>query len=77
VLLADGNPRPAREGAVRAARLANAVLEETGNLSALHIVGQVRLLAVDLLRATGMERDKAQGAVRKATPEPQAGRGRS
>jgi uncharacterized membrane protein YgaE (UPF0421/DUF939 family) len=76
LLLADGDPRPAREGAVRAARLANAVLEETGNLSALHIVGQVRLLAVDLLRATGMERAKAQGAVRTTTPEPQAGRGR-
>ena len=57
--------------AVRAARLANAVLEETGNLSALHIVGQVRLLAVDLLRATGMERGKAQAAVRTATPEAQ------
>jgi uncharacterized membrane protein YgaE (UPF0421/DUF939 family) len=59
LLLADGNGRPAREHAVRAARLANAVLDETGNLSALHIVGQVRLISVDLLRATGMARDKA------------------
>ena len=71
LLLRDDDPRPAREGAVRAARLANAVLEETGNLSALHIVGQVRLLVVDLLRATGMERGKAQAAVRTATPEAQ------
>ena len=71
LLLTDDDPRPAREGAVRAARLANAVLEETGNLSALHIVGQVRLLVVDLLRATGMERGKAQAAVRTATPEAQ------
>ena len=64
----DGDPRPAREGAVRAAGVANAVLEETGNMSALHIVGQVRLIAVDLLRATGMERHEAQEAVRGAQP---------
>ena len=63
-LLEDGDPRPAREAAVRAASVANAVLEETGNMSALHIVGQVRLIAVDLLRATGMERHDAQEAVR-------------
>ena len=64
----DGDPGPAREGAVRAAGIANAVLEETGNMSALHIVGQVRLLAVDILRATGMERHRAQDAVRHAQP---------
>jgi hypothetical protein len=51
---------------VRAASLANAVLESTGNLSAVHIVGQIRLAAVDLLRATGLERDRAQAAVRGA-----------
>ena len=67
-LLADDNPRPAREAAVRAAGFANGVLEETGNMSALHIVGQVRLLAVDILRATGMERHRAQDAVRHAQP---------
>jgi Fusaric acid resistance protein-like len=65
-LLEDGDPRPAREAAVRAAGLANTVLEETGNMSALHIVGQARLLAVDILRATGMERHRAQDAVRGA-----------
>jgi Fusaric acid resistance protein-like len=64
----DGDPGPAREGAVRAAGVANAVLEETGNMSALHIVGQVRLIAVDLLRATGMERHHAQEAVRSTLP---------
>ena len=68
----DGeDPGPAREAAVRAAALANAVLEATGNLSAVHIVGQIRLVAVDLLRATGLERSGAQEAVRGATLEPE------
>ncbi len=67
-LLEDGDPHPPREAAVRAASVANAVLDETGNMSALHIVGQVRLLAVDILRATGMERHRAQDAVRHAQP---------
>jgi uncharacterized membrane protein YgaE (UPF0421/DUF939 family) len=70
-LLLDGdNASPAREAAVQAAALANAVVEETGNLSALHIVGQVRLIAVDLLRASGLERAKAQDSVRAARLEP-------
>jgi uncharacterized membrane protein YgaE (UPF0421/DUF939 family) len=67
--LNDSGPEPAREAAVRAAALANAVLEATGNLSAVHIVGQIRLVAVDLLRATGLERGKAQEAVRTARLE--------
>ena len=54
---------------MRAAALANAVLESTGNLSAVHIVGQIRLAAVDLLRATGLARDEAQEAVRTARLE--------
>jgi uncharacterized membrane protein YccC len=64
--LDGGDPEPSREAAVRAAALANAVLEATGNLSAVHIVGQIRLTAVDLLRASGLERDRAQEAVRTA-----------
>jgi hypothetical protein len=64
--LDGGDPGPARTAAVRAAALANAVLESTGNLSAVHIVGQVRMAAVDLLRATGLPRDRAQEAVRSA-----------
>lgn len=66
--LDDGDAEPARAAAVRAAALANGVLEATGNLSAVHIVGQIRLAAVDLLRATGMDRDDAQSAVRSAGP---------
>jgi len=60
----DGDEERAREAALRAVRLANAVLAETSNLSALHIVGQVRIVAVDLLRASGMSRADAQQAVR-------------
>jgi Fusaric acid resistance protein-like len=60
------DPEPVREHALRAAGLANAVLEETANLSALHLVGQVRLIAVDTLRATGLSREHALAAVRSA-----------
>jgi uncharacterized membrane protein YgaE (UPF0421/DUF939 family) len=63
----DGeDPAQSREPAVLAAGLANSVLEETSNLSAVHIVGQVRLIAVDLLRASGLDRAEAQQAVRAA-----------
>ena len=68
-LLEDEGGDPSRKAAMRAVRLANAVLDETSNLSAVHIVGQVRLVAVDLLRAGGMPRAEAQEAVRGATPE--------
>jgi hypothetical protein len=63
----DGDePDPVRAAAVRAAALANSVLEATGNLSAVNIVGQIRMVAVDLLRATGLPRADAQEAVRGA-----------
>ena len=65
-VLEGEDPGALREEAVRATATANAVLAQTGNLSALHIVGQLRLLAVDLLRASGVERDRAQEAVRGA-----------
>jgi Fusaric acid resistance protein-like len=65
--LDGGGGEPAREAATRAAAMANSVLEETSNLSALNIVGQVRMAAVDLLRAAGLERSEAQKAVRTAT----------
>jgi uncharacterized membrane protein YgaE (UPF0421/DUF939 family) len=71
--LDGGDPDPAREAAAGAAALANAVLEATGNLSAVHIVGQIRLVAVDLLRATGLDRGEAQEAVRTAMLEPDEG----
>jgi uncharacterized membrane protein YgaE (UPF0421/DUF939 family) len=65
--LGGGDGEPAREAATRAAAMANAVLEETSNLSAVNIVGQVRMAAVDLLRAAGLERSEALKAVRSAT----------
>jgi uncharacterized membrane protein YgaE (UPF0421/DUF939 family) len=54
----------ARRTALRAAEEANAVLRETGNMSALHIVGQVRSTAVDLMRAAGVEHTEAVSDVR-------------
>ncbi len=68
-LLEDDRAAPSREAALRAVRLANAVLDETANLSAVHIVGQVRILAVDLLRAGGVPRTEAQQAVRSEPAE--------
>jgi uncharacterized membrane protein YccC len=65
----EAEPERAREAAMRAVRLANAVLAETSNMSALHIVGQVRLVAADLLRASGLERAEASQAVRSAPIE--------
>ncbi len=49
--LEGDQPDAVREHALRTAGLANAVLQETANLSALHLVGQLRLIAVDVLRA--------------------------
>jgi hypothetical protein len=52
------------EPAVEAARHASAVLEQTTNLSVSVIVGQVRSMAVDLLRTTGMEPAAARARIR-------------
>jgi uncharacterized membrane protein YgaE (UPF0421/DUF939 family) len=67
--LGGAEPDDARAHAVRAAALANGVLDATGNLSAVHLVGQIRLAAVDLLRATALERGEAQQLVRTAQLE--------
>jgi uncharacterized membrane protein YgaE (UPF0421/DUF939 family) len=53
-----------RRAALEAAELANHVLQETGNMSALHLVGQVRSTAVDVLRALGVAYADARDAVR-------------
>ena len=65
----EADPEGAREAAMRAVTLANAVLAQTSNMSALHIVGQVRLVAADLLRASGLESAEASQAVRSAPIE--------
>ncbi len=62
--LEEDDDEAARSAALRAAEDANAVLQETGNMSALHIVGQVRSTAVDLLRAAGVEHAEAVSGVR-------------
>jgi hypothetical protein len=54
------------DAALRAAARSTAALEETGNLSASVIVGQIRSTAVDLLRSLGMSGDEARTAVREA-----------
>ena len=65
----EADPKEARDAVMRAVRLANAVLAETSNMSALYIVGQVRLIATDLLRASGVERAEASQTVRSAPIE--------
>jgi hypothetical protein len=56
----------AEEAALRAAARSTAALEDTANLSASVIVGQVRSTAVDLLRGLGMDGEEATAAVRDA-----------
>jgi len=65
----EADPGEAQEAVMRAVRLANAVLAETSNMSALYLVGQVRLIATDLLRASGVERAEASQTVRSAPIE--------
>ncbi len=60
----DGDADAAADAARRAAVNANAALEQTGNMSALHMIGQVRSMAVDLLRALGLDRATAVDDVR-------------
>lgn len=59
-----GEVGEAAESARRAAVNAHAALEQTGNMSALHLIGQVRSTAVDLLRALGVDRATAVEDVR-------------
>jgi uncharacterized membrane protein YgaE (UPF0421/DUF939 family) len=59
-----------RNAALEAAGLANHVLQQTGNMSALHLVGQVRSTAVDLLRGLGVDYADARDAVRTGSAEP-------
>jgi Fusaric acid resistance protein-like len=61
-----GDETAVREPALRAAARATLVLEQTHNLSVSLIVVQVRSLAVDLLRGSGLDRDEAERLVREA-----------
>jgi len=54
------------EAALRAATLGALALERDPELASAHIVGQVRSISVDLLRALGVDRDVAVEHVRRA-----------
>jgi len=56
----------ARGVALQAAARATLALERTGNLSVSVIIGQVRSIATDLLRALGTTQDAAADAIRQA-----------
>jgi len=56
----------ARDAALRAAGHASVVLEQTTNLAASVIVGQVRSMASDLVGVLGIPADEAREAVRRA-----------
>ncbi|HEY5142336.1 MAG TPA: FUSC family protein [Solirubrobacteraceae bacterium] len=55
-----------REAALQGAVAATAGLDRTRNLSVSIVVGQARMTAHDLLRATGMTLDEARGEIREA-----------
>jgi uncharacterized membrane protein YccC len=58
--LAHGDElQESRGNAVAAAELATEALDETGGFAGQVVVAQTRSLAVDVLRATGLEREKA------------------
>ena len=52
-----------------AAAAAKEALEQTGNMSALHLIGQVRSISVDLMRALGVDYEDARDAVRDPTAQ--------
>jgi hypothetical protein len=65
----EGRDRSAAiEAALDAATLATKALELDPELTAAHVVGQVRSTATDLLRALGLERDEAVARVRRELP---------
>jgi uncharacterized membrane protein YgaE (UPF0421/DUF939 family) len=63
-------PRESRASAVAAAELATEALDETGGFAGQVVVAQTRSLAVDVLRATGLERDQALGLLPSLPPGP-------
>ena len=61
-------PEEARRYALEAARGATEALQGKHDLTTSVLVGQVRAMAVDLLRSTGMNQAEALGALEKAAP---------
>ncbi len=65
-LEASERPEDTRRFAVEAARAATALLEECNDLATSEFISMIRSAAVDILRATGMDRTAALGAVEEA-----------
>jgi uncharacterized membrane protein YgaE (UPF0421/DUF939 family) len=61
------HPMDTRRFALEAAEGATAVLEESNDLRTSMLVGQIRSTAVDLLRASGMDRTEALDTLRDTT----------
>ncbi|HEX5993903.1 MAG TPA: FUSC family protein [Jiangellales bacterium] len=59
-LAAAAEPTKARSSAIAAAELATVALDQTGGFAGQVVVAQARSMAVDLLRATGLDRDDAR-----------------
>ena len=64
----SAGPEAARRCALEAARSATETLKERHDLGASVLVGQVRSMAVDLLRSTGMNQAEALAALEEAAP---------
>lgn len=69
-LAAGAEPTEARSSAVAAAELATEALDQTGGFAGQVVVAQTRSMAVDLLRATGLDRDDAQRLLPSLPPGP-------
>jgi hypothetical protein len=61
-------PEEVRQFALEAARGATEALKERHDLTVTVLVGQVRSMAVDLLRSTGMDQAQALAALEQAAP---------
>ncbi|MDP9475359.1 MAG: hypothetical protein M3R38_06660 [Actinomycetota bacterium] len=61
-------PETVRRCALEAARSATETLKERHELGASVLVGQVRSMAVDLLRSTGLNQAEALAALEEAAP---------
>jgi uncharacterized membrane protein YccC len=69
-LAAAAEPTEARSSAVAAAELSTEALDQTGGFAGQVVVAQTRSMAVDLLRATGLDRDDAQRLMPSLPPGP-------
>ena len=71
-LVESTGPEEARRCALEAAHSATETLKQRHDLGASVLVGQVRSMAVDLLRSTGMNQAEALAALEEAAPRSSA-----